>query len=180
MNMLEPIKDRAIIEEIKDYLFQSNKRNYLLFVMGINLPLKSYLILRLKFSHLINEDGSIKNFLKIEGKTCYVNESIKVAIKDYIKNRIFELEDYLFQSKKTKCPINRSHLYKILNDAATSCGVTMRIGNETLRKTFGYHFYMDTRNLNKLKEMFDANSSNQLFAYLGINDMCENYNDFCI
>ena len=56
----------------------------------------------------------------------------------------------------------------------------MKIGNETLRKTFGYHFYMDTRNLTMLKEMFESNSSNQLFEYLGIKDIRENYNDFCI
>lgn len=180
MNMLGPIKDKTSIEKIKEYLFQSNKRNYLLFVVGINTPLKSCLILNLKFSHFINKDGSIKNFLIIEEKMYIINQSVKTAIRDYTMNRTFELEDYLFQSKKTKCPINRSHLYRILNEAAKSCGITMKIGNETLRKTFGYHFYMDTRNLTMLKEMFESNSSNQLFEYLGIKDVRENYNDFCI
>lgn len=178
MNIVEPIKDPTDIEKIKDYLSSDNKRNYLLFIIGINTPLKSHLILDLKFSSFFNEDYSLKDFIEIDDRKFFINESIKIAIKDYVIDKNYDLCDYIFQSNKTKNPINRSHLYKILNDAVKECNITIKIGNETLRKTFGYHYYSQTGNVNYLKKLFNKSSSKMLFQYLGISDIPRSYDNF--
>lgn len=180
MNIVEPIKDPIHIEKIKDYLKSDNKRNYLLFVIGINTPLKSNLILDLKFSSFLNEDYSVKDFIEIDDRKFFINEPIKIAMKDYLTDREYDLGDYIFESNKTKNPINRSHLYKILNDAVKKCDISIKVGNETLRKTFGYHYYSQTRDVNYLKELFNKSSSKMLFQYLGINDQPRNYDNFCL
>ena len=65
-------------------------------------------------------------------------------------------------------PITRQQAYKILNDAAGKFGVE-RIGTHTLRKTFGYHFYQQTKDIATLKEIFNHSDISITFRYIGIN-----------
>ena len=136
--------DKSDIEKIKMYLENENIRNYLLFTIGINTAIKSHLILNLKLKDIVDEEYKIKEYIELDNRKNYINEGIQDAISNFLKKRNIGLEDYLFESQKSKKPINRSHLYKILKSTVKDCNMDISVGNETLRKTFGYHYYYQT------------------------------------
>lgn len=174
MEKVQPIKNLCDIEKIKLHLKESNKRNYLLFVIGINTGIKSNQILSLKVKDIVDDKYKVKKNIYIEGKEYFINESISQAIREFLGKNELDLNSYLFESQKTDLPINRSHLYRILNKAVRECNIEIHIGNETLRKTFGYHYYYKTRDIKYLKEIFNQASKKTLFEYLGIaNDQVE-------
>lgn len=170
MEKVQPIKNMCEIEKIKLHLKKTNKRNYLLFVIGINTGIKSNQILNLKVKDVVDDKYQIKKNIYIESKEYFINEPISQAIKEFLAENKLNLNSYLFESQKTDLPINRSHLYRILNKAVSECNIDIHIGNETLRKTFGYHYYHKTRDIKYLKEIFNQASQKTLFEYLGIAD----------
>ena len=170
MEKVQPIKNMYDIDKIKLYLKESNKRNYLLFVMGINTGIKSNQILNLKLKDVLDNNYDIREYIDIENKKYFINEAISQSIKEFIVEKKLDLDSYLFESQKSNLPINRSHLYKILNKAVNECNIDINIGNETLRKTFGYHYYYKTKDIKYLKEIFNQASKKTLFEYLEIED----------
>lgn len=168
--MSQPIKRMDDINKIKAYLRSSNKRNYLLFIMGINTGIKSNQMLNLKLNDVLNNNGFIKKSIFIVEKEYPINTVINKAIKEYLTEQNLNLNSYLFRSQKSNLPINRSQLYKILNKVVKECNINIHIGNETLRKTFGYHYYYKTKNVKYLKKIFNKHSIKTLFNYLEIDD----------
>ncbi|MCG9969940.1 tyrosine-type recombinase/integrase [Pelotomaculum terephthalicicum JT] len=59
--------------------------------------------------------------------------------------------DYLFPSRKGGNPISRVQAYKIINAAAAKVGLN-EIGTHTMRKTFGYWFYRQTKDVANFKK----------------------------
>lgn len=178
MEKVEPIKKISDIEKIKLHLKESNKRNYLLFIIGINTGIKSNQILKLKLRDLIDDKYKVKKYINIENKQYFINDSIYQAINEFLEGNKIDLDSYLFESQKSNLPINRSHLYRILNNVAKECDINIHIGNETLRKTFGYHYYYKTRDIKYLKEIFNQASQRTLFEYLGIESDLEKCKEF--
>lgn len=48
MNIVQPIRDKEIIQEIKEFYKKQNERNYILFLLGINTGFRISDILRLR------------------------------------------------------------------------------------------------------------------------------------
>lgn len=48
MNIVQPIRDKEMIKELKEYFKEQNERNYILFLLGINTGLRISDILRLR------------------------------------------------------------------------------------------------------------------------------------
>ena len=68
MQKVQPIKKMCDIEKIKLHLKESNKRNYLLFVIGINTGIKSNQILNLKIRDVVDDEYKIKEYIGIDNK----------------------------------------------------------------------------------------------------------------
>ncbi|WP_232454584.1 hypothetical protein [Domibacillus aminovorans] len=45
-------------------------------------------------------------------------------------------------------------MWRIINGAARACGIEGAIGTHTMRKTFGYHFYQQTKDVAMLQQIF--------------------------
>lgn len=178
MEKVQPIKQMCDIDKIKLHLKQSNKRNYLLFVIGINTGIKSNHILSLKLKDVVDDNYKIKKYIRIENKDYLINDPISKGIKEFLEENDLDLDSYLFESQKSELPINRSHLYRILNKVVKECDIDIHIGNETLRKTFGYHYYYKTRDVKYLKEIFNQASKKTLFEYLCIESDHEKCKEF--
>lgn len=96
------------------------------------------------------------------------SEIIRNEIDEYIKG--MKHDEYLFPSitgDKTK-PISRVMAYNILNEAAHQVGIE-EIGTHTLRKTFGYHFYQQYKDVALLQELFNHSAPSVTLRYIGIN-----------
>ncbi|OVE45880.1 tyrosine-type recombinase/integrase, partial [Pseudobacillus badius] len=54
--------------------------------------------------------------------------------------------------------------------ASRACGIEGAIGTHTMRKTFGYHFYQQTKDVAMLQQIFGHSAPSVTLRYIGIND----------
>jgi len=169
MEIVQPIRDKEKIEDMKRELLKSGYKNYLMFVIGINTSLRIGDILELKVKDLRD-----KTHIKIiEQKTdkikrFLINSSLKNVTNKFIKG--MREEEYLFQSRKGENkPISRVQAYRILNSAGSKVGLK-KIGTHTLRKTFGYWHYKQNNDVALLQEIFNHSAPSVTLRYIGINE----------
>lgn len=85
MTTVEPIRNKKDIEKVEKYLLKQNKRDYMLFVMGINCGLRISDILALDVGDVRN-----KTYIQIvEKKTGKfkkfpINSKLKPLIADFV------------------------------------------------------------------------------------------------
>ncbi|WLR54299.1 site-specific integrase [Mesobacillus subterraneus] len=167
MNFVQPIRDPEIIAEIKKHLKEENERNYMLFVTGINSGLRISDILPLKVKDAKKSHFSLRETKTGKQKRIQITPALKRELKYYIEGK--DDEEYLFRSREGKNkPIGRDMAYKILRNAAEQFGLD-EIGTHTLRKTFGYHFYNQTKDVAMLQEIFNHSSPQITLRYIGVN-----------
>lgn len=168
MEFVEPIRDREIIERMKDILKHESYRDYFLFVFGINSGLRISDILPLKVTDVRDKTHlTIREKKTGKAKKYRINDKLKLIIDEYIKG--MDEMKYLFPSKKTDGHIGRVQAYRILTAAAKKIGINTEIGTHTLRKTFGYHFYKKTKDVAMLQQIFNHSAPSVTLRYIGIN-----------
>jgi len=184
MKIVQPIRDKNKLNEMKIELKKRGTRDYLLFITGINTGLRISDIIKLKVSDVLNEDGTVKSHICIneqktgKRKRFKINDTLAREFLEYCKN--LKMTDYLFSSRKGKNePITRVQAYRLLNAVALRIGLE-EIGTHTLRKTFGYHFYRKTKDVALLQKLFNHSSPSITLAYIGIeqDEIDEAYDDF--
>ncbi|GGE58481.1 site-specific integrase [Priestia taiwanensis] len=167
MNFVQPIRDPEKIQQIKGYLKVKNERNYILFVVGINTGLRISDILKLKVGDMKGSHISMREMKTGKQKRTQINASLRRELKWFIDER--EDDEYLIKSRQgSNKPIGRSMAYKVLRDVAAEFNLD-EIGTHTLRKTFGYHMYMQTKNIALLMEIFNHSSERVTLRYIGVN-----------
>lgn len=172
--VVEPIRDKREIQKMKTYLMGKSDRDYLLFTCGINVGLRISDLLHLQYNDIFTDNGSFRQHVIIrEQKTGKVkkirlNDTVKKAIKDYVRAHNLSGEDYLFGSKKGG-HITRVQAYKILREAAETVGI-QQFGTHSMRKTWGYHSYLTSKhNIGLIMDMFSHSSEQISLRYIGIN-----------
>lgn len=168
METVQPIRELSNIRAMKNALRKSGERDYMLFCVGINTGLRISDILNLRVS-----DVRGKTHIHITERKTGKDKKFKIndALKDDLEEYVSDMDDheYLFQSHKGKNkPITRVQAYRILNDAAQRVGLS-EIGTHTLRKTFGYHFYKQYKDVALLQELFNHSAPSVTLRYIGIN-----------
>ncbi|WP_223700868.1 tyrosine-type recombinase/integrase [Sutcliffiella deserti] len=172
MECVEALRDINYISDIKHYLQKNSKRDYLFFVMGINMGLRVSELLQLKVKDVVEEEGIIKEFYDVKtddpSPAIYINRQVEAALESYFQTVNLEPQDYLFKSKKCATPITRQQAYRIINKAAKEVGVLGKVGTHTLRKTFGYHAYRSGVAISILQKHFHHSTPSETLRYLGI------------
>lgn len=166
MQVVQPIRNPAHIEQIQTILKQQSVRNWLLFTIGIASGLHLSDLLNLRVGGIRNKQQVVIVEEKTgKSKSFSLEPEIVEAIRDYTSGMADG--DFLFRSKRTGEPIKRVRAYRILNSAAKQVGLS-EIGTHTLRKTHGYHFYQKTKNINALKELFNHSAPSVTYRYIGV------------
>lgn len=157
MKIVQPIRDKNKIEEMKIELRKKGTRDYLLFVTGINTGLRISDIIKLKVSDVVNEDRTVKSHICIiekktkKRKRFKINDTLSREFAEYTKN--MNMSDYLFNSRKGKNePITRVQAYRILNNVAEKIGLE-EIGTHTLRKSFRLSFLQKNKRCSNATEI---------------------------
>ena len=170
MKIVQPIRDKNKIEEMKTELKKRSYRDYLLFVVGVNTGLRISDIIKLKVMDVLNADRATKShIIIIEQKTkkrkqFKINGTLITEFMEYTKN--MKMTDYLFTSRKgINKPITRIQAYRLLNTVAEKIRLE-EIGTHTLRKTFGYHFYKKTKDIALLQKLFNHSSPSITLRYI--------------
>ncbi|MBO0962508.1 site-specific integrase [Neobacillus sp. MM2021_6] len=170
MNVVQPIRDKDIIHQIKKYLKVRSERNYILFLFGINTGLRISDILQLKVKDVQGWSIYLREGKTGKPKEVRMPKELKRAVREYTKNK--NKSEYLFTSRekdkrgKPK-PISRGMAYIILQEIADEFGLD-RIGCHSLRKTYGYHFYDQTKDVAVLQEMLNHSDPEITMRYIGI------------
>lgn len=130
---------------IQKYFYDRGKiRNWMMWVIGVSFGVRISDLSKLKIGHLLNDDHSFKQRVKIiEQKTCKLNnilitDSVKDALAIYLDslNWQFSLDDYLFISTRTKLGIDTRSGWRILSDAGKALNLPINMGSHTMRKSF--------------------------------------------
>ena len=184
-NVVEPIKSKKDLERIEGFLERHSKRNRLIFTFGINTGLRVSDILGLNV-----EDVEGKSYVEIKEKKTGkykrfpLNTKLKVLIKDYLQNercKSYSLteKEPLFLGKK-HCRLDRSQVYRFLNEACKQLGIMANVGTHTMRKSFGYHFYKQYNDVALLQKILNHSSPAITLRYIGIaqEEIDLSYNNF--
>lgn len=175
MQHVEPIKSPEQIKAILDYLQSKNERDYMLFMTGLYSTLLIRDILRLQVKHIKDNEIAISHIHKGHLIRVPLNEKLREAIHAYIKGK--EHYEYLFPSREGyNQPITRQMAHRIIKDAGFKFGLES-LGTHSLRKTFGYHYYRHTQDVDILQRIYGHTTDTATLRYIGVleNDIRQAY-----
>ena len=170
MNYVEPIRQVEQIQAMKEQLKKNGTRDYLLFTFGINVGLRISDIIKLKVKDVLNSDRTMKSHIEIKEEKTKKTKKFKInnilADELYVYTKNMGLEEYIFKSRNgNNKPITRVRAYTILNEAAKIVGIA-DIGTHSLRKTFGYHYYIHSHDIVVLQKLFNHSSPSITLLYI--------------
>ena len=184
-NLVEPIKSKKEISLIEKELSKRSIRNQLIWVLGINSGLRVSDILALNI-----EDVKDKSYIEIKEKKTKkykrfpMNDKLKKLINGYLKireNNYYSVlkSEPLFLGKKHK-RLDRSQVYRFLNEVCNDLGIKANIGTHTMRKTFGYFFYQQYNDVVLLQKILNHSSPSITLRYIGIaqEEIDDSYSNF--
>lgn len=169
MNYVEPIRDLDTVKRVANNLKEKNERDYIMFMFGIYTGLRISDILKFKVKDVRGKRGYNIRETKTRKQSIYDwNTSLKKELDTYIEGK--KEDEYLFKSregKKVKKPITRCRAYQIIKNACEEEGVK-NVGTHTLRKTFGYYTYKNTKDIGLLMSIFNHSEEVITLRYIGI------------
>lgn len=167
MNYVEPIRDITTVQDIADYLKEKNEKYYIMYMVGIYSGLRISDILRLKVRDVRDKD-KIKIREKKTGKEKLfpINKALAAALATYCEGK----KDYDYLIPSDRAPnkaVSREYAYRVIRAAGERFGLD-NVGTHTLRKTFGYHFYQQTKDVVLLMRIFNHSCEGVTLRYIGV------------
>ncbi|EDZ56966.1 integrase [Bacillus cereus H3081.97] len=167
---VQPIRDLEQLEDMKWALKRHcSERDYMLFVIGINTGLRISDLLQINTEQITNlKKKKRKEFKVKEGKTKKERVINLTSIFDEVYAYAQTINsEWLFPSRKGDKPISKIQAYRQLNKAADFAGIEA-IGTHTMRKTFGYWMYKQTKDVALLQELLNHSKPQVTLRYIGI------------
>ncbi|HFJ9454159.1 tyrosine-type recombinase/integrase [Bacillus tropicus] len=162
---VQPIRSKEQIADMKWALKRHcSERDYILFLVGLNTGLRVGDLLKLKVSDVRKK----KKVLIKEGKTKKARQLNLSNIYDEIQEYIRTVDsEWLFPSRKGDKAITTTQAYRQLQKAADMAGLES-VGTHTMRKSFGYWFYKQTKDVAKLQNILNHSHPQITLTYIGI------------
>jgi integrase len=176
---VQPIRDKGQLENMKWALRRfCSERDYILFLIGINTGLRVGDLLQLKVSDVKRKKRIMVKEGKTKKKRTIQLDNIYKEIQDYVKSVESE---WLFPSRKGDQPITTTQAYRQLQKAGEMVDVDS-VGTHTMRKTFGYWFYKQTKDVAKLQTILNHSHPDITMRYIGITqeEIEDSLNDFVL
>lgn len=167
MNYVEPIRDKTTVQDIADYLKDIDDKYFIMYMIGIYSGLRVSDILKLKVRDVRDKtDIKIREQKTGKEKLFPVNAELSKAIAAYCQDK--KEYDYLVPSARVhNKAVSREYAYRVIHDAGLHFGLN-NLGTHTMRKTFGYHFYLQTKDIVLLMRIFNHNDQSKTLRYIGI------------
>jgi len=170
VNYVQPIRDAAMVQAIEEYLHERNRRDWLLFVAGTQSGLRVSDLLPLRAGDVRGKHLVLKEKKTRKRKWIRITPKLSRAFKAFTK----DLDDqcFLFRSRNGgNKPITRGRAYQILRDVGVKHGIE-HIGTHSMRKTFGWFFYQQTKDVVVLQQLFNHSDPSVTLRYIGIDQDC--------
>ena len=140
-----PVRAKSNRDKIELILKNTNKRNYLLWVLGTNTGLRISDILKLKVKDVKGSYINIVEQKTSKKRTIKINKKLKEVIKEYTRGK--KDTDVLFNSR---IGVNRAisvrRCQQIIKKIASIVGINENINTHSMRKTFALNLYKVTGN----------------------------------
>ena len=140
-----PIRRTEQKHKIELLLKSTNKRNYLLWILGTNTGLRVSDILKLKVKDVKETFISVVEQKTGKKRTIKINKKLKDVIKEYIKD--MNDNQVLFTCR---VGVNRAisvrRCQQIIKGVAELVGIDENVNPHSMRKTFAYNLYKVTGN----------------------------------
>lgn len=168
MNAVEPIREAALVGQIYEWMKARSERNGIMFLLGVYCGRRISDVLRMRVRDVKDRDG-LNLIERKTKKVCRItfHPSLRKALQAYCKDK--EPEEFLIQSRKGRNrPIGRQTAYSILREAANQFGLP-DIGTHSMRKTFGYHLYINnSRDVGLVMRALNHSSETETLRYIGV------------
>ena len=165
-HIAEPIKDKKDIKAVEKYLKVHNKRDYVIWVLGLNSGLRVSDIVGLNVSDVVDRTHiTIIEKKTQKRKSFYINDKLKKVLKSFTKNR--NLNEPLFLGKQGK-RLDRKQVYRFLINTCNKVGVKSKVSTHTMRSTFGYHHYQKYKDVVILQKIFNHSCARITYMYIGV------------
>jgi integrase len=165
---VQPIRDIKQLNAMKEYLFEHNERDYLMFVIGINSGLRISDLLKLTVEDVVSGIVTIREQKTGKTKQFPLSNACKKAVDHYLTTTGLTTGTLFPSAKGINKPISKVQAWRILNKAADWVGIKENIGTHTMRKTFGYHAYRSGVPVGYLQSCFNHSSQAITMRYIGI------------
>ena len=183
LNAVSSIRDKEKVQRLKLEAQKMGIRQGLYVELGLNTGLRSSDLLTLTVGDF-RRRGFIVRREKKTGKETEIR--VHPAIVSYVIRCTAEDrdEDLLFRSDHPwapqNTPISRATAYRWVKEACRRAGITEPVGTHTLRKTYGYWFYIKYRDIVALMTHFNHTSEAVTLRYIGytqgeLNRQTENF-----
>lgn len=179
---VDPIRNKEDILKIAQYFYDKHQlRNALMFLIGCSVGLRGVDLCKTKVGD-ITADGRYHLKEQKTGKyrTVVLND---LAMKCYrelvasIPNHTEETQLFLSQKGENES-ISRHSFGRILRNAGKDLNLPYKLGTHSMRKTFGYHLFMDNQQspeiLAYLQAMFNHTNSGVTLRYIGLDEEKKN------
>jgi len=173
MSATQPIRSKQQVRELAGYYLRRGElRNHLLIVMGVHTALRISDLLRLTWSDVYDFDHKAfrQSIAITERKTrktklVALNKTIVAALKLCLP--FAHRNAPLIKSRKGGS-ISRIQAYRIIRAASDALAFTMRVSCHSLRKTFGYHAWINGVSPVVIMEIYNHSNFAVTRRYLGV------------
>ncbi|MEK4024464.1 site-specific integrase [Sporosarcina sp. FSL W7-1283] len=166
MKVVQPIRDFEKVEEIMRILKGRSERNYILLMVGLYTALRISDILRIRVEDIQKDYLNIREKKTSKFRRVYLNPDLRKALRSYTADK--QPHEFLIKSREGgNKPISRAMAYQVLKNVAEEVGLDS-IGTHSLRKTFGYWVYKDTKDVAALQKLFNHSNPEETLRYIGI------------
>lgn len=163
---VEPIRDKELLSRMKRYLYETNRRNHLLFLTGIHCGFRISDILKLQVKHVKGWDIRMFEEKTKKYRQVRMTKELKRAMREFVEGK--DNDDYVFKSRNgSNQSISRKRAYEILRELADDFHLE-QIGTHTLRKTYGYQHFRKFNNVATIMSALNHTSQRETMIYIGI------------
>lgn len=167
LNFVEPIRDPKTVKDIADYLGEKDEKYKVMFYIGVYSGLRISDILELRIRDVKGRSSvKIREQKTGKEKSFPINPVLSKILKPYCENK--GMWDFVVPSnQRRKGHVGRKRAWAVMHEAGLKFGIES-IGTHTLRKTFGYHFYIQTKDIVLLQKILNHSDPSITLRYIGI------------
>lgn len=176
---VEPIKSKDDLVKIEQYLLATNKRNYVIWELGLNSGLRVSDIVGLNVSDVVDKTHiNIIERKTGKGKSFYINKKLDKILSDFTKDR--KPDEPLFLGERDKKRLDRSEVHRFIKKACKINNIEAHVATHTMRRTFGYHHYQKFKDIVILQKIFNHSSARITLIYIGVeqDEIDDSYKNF--
>ena len=175
---VEPIRNELDISLMHRKLVSwGNVREAECFIIGCNFALRIGDLLKTTIVQAKQDSFVVTGNEQKTGK--YKELPVSQAARNAIDRLLawYDLQEikpeYLFQGTGNRAralnqPVSARHINNKLKEAAEAINLDINIASHTMRKTFGYHRYINGADIKELQALYNHKTEFQTLTYIGV------------